>query len=178
MKIFYVILIILGILVAIPLVIALFVKKEYSVEREIVIDTPKQDVFNYVKYLKNQDNYNKWVMLDPTMKKEFKGIDGTEGFVYAWDSKNKNAGEGAQEIKKLIDGERVDIEINFIRPFKGVAHVHMVTEAVSENQTRVKWGMKGQSKYPMNFMNLIIDGMLGPDLETSLTTLKNILEKQ
>jgi hypothetical protein len=29
----------------------------------------------------------------------------------------------------------------------------------------------------MNFMNLFIDGMLGKDLETSLTTLKGILEK-
>ncbi len=36
--------------------------------------------------------------------------------------------------------------------------------------------MKGKSKYPMNLMNLFIDKMLGKDLTTSLSNLKNILE--
>jgi hypothetical protein len=37
--------------------------------------------------------------------------------------------------------------------------------------------MKGKSKYPMNFINLFMDDILGKDLEPSLTTLKGILEK-
>ena len=49
------ILIVLLIIIAIPLVGALFVKKSYSVEREIIIDKPKAEVFNYIKFLKNQD---------------------------------------------------------------------------------------------------------------------------
>ncbi|MDQ3683867.1 MAG: SRPBCC family protein, partial [Bacteroidota bacterium] len=103
------ILIIIGILIAIPLIIALFVKKEYTVERDITINKPKQEVFNYVKYLKNQDNYSKWVRTDPAMKKDFRGTDGTVGFVYAWDG-NKKAGKGEQEIKNIMEGERVDVE--------------------------------------------------------------------
>ena len=89
MKIVKKVLIVVVVIVAIPLIIALFVKKEYSIEREITINKPQQEVFSYVKYLKNQDNYSKWVMTDPAMKKDFRGTDGTEGFVYAWDSKNK-----------------------------------------------------------------------------------------
>ena len=100
MKIIKKILIVVLIIIAIPLIIALFVRKEYAVERELTISKPQQEVFNYVKYLKNQDNYSKWVMTDPAMKKDFKGIDGTSGFVYAWDSKIKKAGKGEQEIKK------------------------------------------------------------------------------
>ena len=92
MRIVKKILIVVVIIIAIPLIIALFIKKEYSIQREITINKPQQEVFNYVKYLKNQDNYSKWVMTDPAMKKDFRGTDGTVGFVYAWDSKNKNAG--------------------------------------------------------------------------------------
>ncbi|MGZ8517028.1 MAG: SRPBCC family protein [Chitinophagaceae bacterium] len=177
MRILKKILIIVLMIVAIPLIIALFVKKEYSVERMLTISKPQQDVFAYVKHLKNQDNYSKWVMLDPDMKKDFKGIDGTQGFVYAWDSQNKKAGKGEQEIKTIKEGERVDIEIRFKKPFEGMANVHFITESISQNQTRVKWGMKGKSNYPLNFMNLFMDKILGNDLEKSLGNLKDILEK-
>jgi len=52
---------------------ALFVKKEYTVEREITINKPKVEVFAYIKQLKNQEHYNKWVMIDPNMKKTYRG---------------------------------------------------------------------------------------------------------
>lgn len=45
--------------------------------RETVIDKPRQEVFNYVKFIRNQDAYNKWVMTDPAMKKDSKGKYGT-----------------------------------------------------------------------------------------------------
>ena len=175
MKILKRILIVILVIIAIPLIIALFVKNEYAVEREIIINKPKPEVFNYVKHLKNQDQYSKWVMIDPNMKKDFRGTDGTVGFVYSWDG-NKDAGKGEQEIKKIAEGERVDVEIRFIKPFEGLATAPIITEKVSENQTKVKWGLKGKSNYPMNFMNLFMDNMLGKDLETSLTNLKSILE--
>ncbi len=90
----------------------------------------------------------------------------------------QSAGKGEQEIKNITEGERVDIEVRFEKPFEGIATTPIVTEAVSENQTKVKWGMNGKNKYPMNFMNLFIDNMLGKDLESSLATLKNNLENK
>jgi predicted small secreted protein len=176
MKVVKKILIGIAIVIAIPLIVALFVKKEYTIEREITINKPKAEVFNYVKFLKNQDHYSKWVQTDPNMKKEFKGTDGTVGFIYAWDG-NKEAGKGEQEIKSIKDGELVDIEVRFERPMEGTAYTPIVTEAVNENTTKVKWGMKGRSEYPFNFMNLFMGGMLGKDLEKSLQTLKSNLEK-
>jgi uncharacterized protein YndB with AHSA1/START domain len=167
----------IGVLIGVVLIVAAFMKKEYTIEREITINKPKAEVFNYVKHLKNQDHYSKWVMTDPAMKKDFKGQDGTPGFVYAWDSKMKNAGKGEQEIKGISEGERVDIEIRFERPMQSIATTPIVTEAISENETRVRWSMNGKNNYPLNIMNLFIDGMLGKDMETSLTTLKGILEK-
>jgi uncharacterized protein YndB with AHSA1/START domain len=178
MKILKRILLVVVIIIAIPFIIALFVKREYTVEREITINKPKGEVFDYVKYLKNQEQYSKWVMQDPNMKKELRGTDGTPGFVYAWDSEMQSAGKGEQEIKNITEGERVDIEVRFEKPFEGIATTPIVTEAVSENQTKVKWGMNGKNKYPMNFMNLFIDNMLGKDLESSLATLKNNLENK
>lgn len=160
------------------LIVALFVKKEYIVEKEIAINKPNADVFDYVKYLKNQANYNKWVMMDPNAKKEYKGTDGTVGFVSSWDSENNELGKGEQEIKSLKEGERIELGLHFIKPFKGEATSWMITEAASATETKLKWGIKGSTHYPMNLMNLFVPGILGKDLETSLAMLKNVLEKQ
>ena len=176
MGIFLKIIIGVAILIAVVLIIALFIKNEYSIEREIAINRPKQQVFDYVRYLKNQDNYSKWVMEDPNMRKDFKGVDGQVGFVYAWDGNDK-AGKGEQEIMKIAVGDNVDIEIRFIKPFEGIAQTNISTESLSENKTKVKWVMNGRSSYPMNLTNLFIDNILGKDLALSLNSLKAILEK-
>lgn len=163
-------------IVALLLVIAMFTKKEYTVEREISINAPLQKVFEYVKHIKNQDNYSKWVMADPDMKKEFKGADGNVGFIYAWNG-NKKAGEGEQEIKAIAEGEKVLTEVRIIRPFKGVVSSYLKTTAVSANQTVVKWGHASKIIFPMNIMVSMIKNMLSKDIDTSLAMLKSNLEK-
>ena len=44
------------------------------------------DVARVSQDLKNQDDYSKWASIDSTMKKSYKGIDATPGFVAAWDN--------------------------------------------------------------------------------------------
>lgn len=169
---------ILGI-VALALIAALFIKKEYAVEKEITINKPKAEVFEYIKLLKNQNNYSAWAKLDPNMKKEYKGTDGTVGFVSAWDSENGDAGKGEQEIKKIADGERIDYELRFIEPIKSTDIAYMTTQSIDSTHTKVKWGFQGKMVYPTNlmlaFMN--INEMIGKDLTDGLTNLKSILEK-
>lgn len=180
MKIIKRIVIVLVSIIALALIVALFVKKEYAVEREIVINKPKSEVFEYIKLLKNQDNYSVWNRKDPNMKKEYKGEDGTVGFVSAWESQMDDVGKGEQEIKKIVDGERVDMELRFIKPFEATDNAYMTTETVAENQTKVKWGFNGKMNYPMNLMLVFMDmeKMLGDDLQNGLNDLKEIQEKQ
>lgn len=173
MNILITILLVLAGIIALLLIFALFMKKEYNIHREIIINAPLQNVFDYLKLLKNQDNFNKWIMVDPNMKKEFKGIDGTVGFIYAWNG--KKAGEGEQEIKAIEEGKIIETEIRFVRPFAGIVYANLVTEPLSDNQTKVTWGNASSVKYPMNIMLSIIEKMLAKDMDISLLTLKNIL---
>lgn len=171
------VLIIIAAIIVLPLIIALFIPKDYRIERSIIIDKQKHEVFDYIKYIKNQDEYSKWNMTDPNMKKEFRGTDGTVGFVYGWNG-NKQAGEGEQEITGITDGERVTTEIRFKRPMQNVGHIYMNTEAHSDNSTKVTWGMMGKSPYPMNLMTAMLKGVLGKDLQISLNNLKALLENK
>jgi len=179
MKILKKIGIIIGIIVAIPLLIALFINKNYAVEREILINKPKEEVFNYIKLLKNQNLYSKWANMDPNMIKTYQGTDGTVGFISAWESDNDEVGKGEQEIKKITDGERLDFELRFQKPFETTEQAYMTTEKITDQQTNVKWGFNGHIAYPMNFMLLFMDfeDMIGNDLQTGLQNLKKNLEQ-
>lgn len=167
-------------LLALILIIALFLPQEYSAEKEIIINRSKIEVFNYVKYLKNQDYYSVWANMDPKMKKSYLGIDAQPGFVSRWESNNEKVGVGEQEIIKITEGERIDYELRFFEPFEAKEPAYMITETVSDNQTKVKWGFMGKFAYPTNFMFIFMDmeQMIGNDLEKGLKTLKGILESE
>ena len=177
MNIILIIVLALAGIIALLLIAALFIGKDYSIKRSIVINKPAHEVFDYVKHLRNQEKFSKWVMLDPQMKKDCRGSDGTVGFVYAWDG-NQQAGKGEQEITGLKEGEMVDIVIRFVRPFKSTARTPFTLERVTQNQTKVTWGMEGTSKFPLNLINVLMAGTLGRDVQASLGMLKNNLEQQ
>lgn len=178
MNILYIILGSLAGLVGLVLVVALFVKKGYSIQREVIINRPVDMVYDYLRHIKNQDQFSVWVMKDPNKKQDFRGTDGTVGFVYAWDG-NKESGAGEQEIKALVQNQRIDTEVRFVRPMAAIAQTPMTLESTGPQQTKVTWAMVSEMKYPMNFMMLFLDfdKLLGKDMVTSLNTLKGILEK-
>ncbi|NJO91943.1 MAG: SRPBCC family protein, partial [Chloroflexia bacterium] len=166
-------------IVAIPLIAALFIDGKYAVEREVTINKPKDVVFDYVKLLKNQDNFSVWAKIDPAMKKTFTGTDGTVGFISAWESDNKDVGKGEQEIKAIKEGERIDFELRFLEPFEATDNAYMTTEELDSATVKVKWGFYGEMAYPMNVMMLFMDmeEMIAGDFETGLNNLKAELEK-
>jgi len=178
MKIVKRILIGVAFLVAVPLIVALFVRTDFAVEREVIINKPKADVFNYVRYLRNHASFSKWELMDPKMKKDYKGADGTVGFVSAWDSDNQDVGKGEQEIKRITEGERIDVEIRMRSPFQSTDPAYMTTESLGDNQTRVRSGYLGKMNYPTNLICLFVADKIGKDMETGLINLKTVLEKQ
>ena len=60
---------------------------------------------------------------------------------------------------------------------KSVAYANMVTESVTNNQTKVTRSNSGKMIYPINIMISMVEKMLAKDIHTSLSNLKNILEK-
>ena len=176
MNIIITVLLVVAGIIALLLIIALFMKREHYVKREIIINAPRQKVFDYLKLLKNQDEFNKHAMAGPDRKREFKGTDGTVGYIYAW-SGNKNAGVGEKEIKNIIEGKRIETEIRFVKPMRATANIIIETESLSDNQTKVSWSNAGTLKYPINIMIPMMEKHVSKDMDISLSTLKNILEK-
>jgi hypothetical protein len=172
-----IILLVVAGIIALLLIIALFMRRNHFVKREIIINAPLGNVFDYLRLLKNHDNFNKHAMAGADRIREYKGTDGTVGFIYAWDG-NKDAGKGEKEIKNIIEGKRIETEIRFVKPMSTTAIIIMETESLPGDQTKVSWSNAGTLKYPMNIMIPMLEKMLPKDMDTSLSTLKNILESK
>ncbi|AKA33737.1 SRPBCC family protein [Flagellimonas lutaonensis] len=168
---------ILGGIVLLLILLALVAPKTYDVSRSIVINKPKSEVFEYLRFLKKQDEWSPWNKKDPDMQKEFRGTDGEVGAVSYWNG-NKDVGEGEQEITKIVEGERVESELRFLKPWKSTSDAYMVTEDAGNGSTRVTWGFSGNNKFPMSIMMLFMsmDKMIGKDFEEGLANLKAKLE--
>ncbi len=175
MKILKRVLLAILIIIALPFIVALFVPRDFSVSREVVIAKPRAEVFAYIGLLKNQNYYSKWARLDPNMKQTFTGEDGKPGFISAWEG-NKDVGKGQQEIIAVRDGEVLETKISFKEPFESQANGILTTADAGPGQTRVSWTFKGRSPWPFNLMSLFMDKSIGNDLETGLNNLKHNLE--
>lgn len=162
-------------LIALILLAGLFMKKVHYVKREIILNAPCDKVFEFLRFLKNQEQFNKWAKTDPDRKITTHGTDGSVGYVYAW-SGNKDAGRGAKEIKGIIEGRRIETEIRFEKPMKVAASVIMETEALGDRQTKVSFINTGTLKYPLNLMIPMAEKNFAKDLDSSLATLKSLLE--
>jgi uncharacterized protein YndB with AHSA1/START domain len=166
--------------IAVAAVLVFTTPTDFAVEREITINRPRDEVFAYVRKLKTQNEWGPWFKRDPAMKQEYRGTDGEVGFVGYWKGTTEESGEGEQEIMRIVEGERIDTELRFKEPFESKADAHLITEAVTADQTRVKWGFTGTMPRPLNLFLLIwdMDSVAGKDFEEGLASLKTILENK
>jgi hypothetical protein len=168
---------ILAVIVAAFFFTALLVKKDFSLEKDIVINKTQKEVFDYLKLIRNQEKYSVWVMRDPKVNIIYTGTDGTVGFKSAWTSNDKNVGIGEQEIIKMTEGVSTEVEIRFKKPFEAINWAKTTVSAVNEQETRVQQLFYGRSKFPMNIMNLFMDKLLGKDMLQNLMNMKKNLEE-
>ncbi len=172
-KFLIILLIILGIILMIPALMP----KSFLVERQVVINKPVEMVFPFVKSLKGQDEWSVWGSMDPNMINEYRGEDGTVGFISAWEG-NEDVGKGEQEIIAIENNKRVDFELRFMKPWEATNKAWMTVDPAPDGATTVKWGISGSMPYPMNAMMLLfnMEKNIGDDFDQGLLNLKQMIE--
>jgi hypothetical protein len=169
----------LGILsvLGIALIAGLFISKELNYEKSIVINAPIDTVWENVNSLSDMDKWSPWNALDPNMKKEMTGVDGTIGAMQSWESEVDEVGKGSQTISKIEAPYLMETKLKFYDPYESDAfgYIKLVEEGVG---TKVTWGFKSEMPYPFNvtkiFMNM--EEMMDKEWNTGLNNLKNISE--
>ncbi|WP_430468563.1 SRPBCC family protein [Winogradskyella ouciana] len=166
-------------IIALIIILALVAPKTYSVSRSVTINRPISEVFNYVKFTKNQNDWSPWKKKDPNMTQEFIGTDGEVGFISKWEG-NKEVATGEQEIKRIVENELIESQLRFFKPWKSQSDAYLGVKSVDVNTTKVTWGFSGVNKPPSNifFLFFDMDKTVGKDFEEGLNDLKQILESK
>lgn len=170
------ILLVIAALVALVLVIAAFRPVDFSCSRSIVISAPPSAIFPEV------NDYRKWVVwspfeLDPAIQRTFSGPATGVGASYSW-SGNREVGEGRATITESVPGEKVQMKLEFVRPFAGT-NIAEFTFKPQGSQTVVSWSFTGHNNFMCRVVGVFVnmEKMVGGQFEKGLGSLKTLAEK-
>ena len=179
MKILRKIGIVIVIIIAVPLIAALFVSNDFNYEKSITINAPITQVWQHTNSLGAMDEWTPWADYDPNMKVTITGKDGTIGATSTWESDNENVGSGSQTITKVEAPTLLATKLHFMEPFESEADGYLKLKSESD-KTVVTWGFKSEMPYPFNLMKITMnmEEAVGKDFGTGLKKLKTLCENQ
>ncbi|MBC7776697.1 MAG: SRPBCC family protein, partial [Phycisphaerae bacterium] len=161
-------------LAALFLLLALFARHDYHIERSIEIEAPREIVYNQVRFFKNAPNWSPWLYLDPNVETSIEGPDGEAGTTYKW-SGNEKIGKGSQTIKS-VRPERIDLTVVY-NDFSAAPAYFAFSE--KDEVTKVIWSMDMHVPFPWNAFSMLTDmnnSFVGKDFENGLANLKKYCE--
>ncbi len=149
----------------------------FRVERQTTIKAPPDRIFPLISDFHKWSEWSPWEKIDPTMTRTFTGTASGKGAVYAWAGSGK-AGAGRMEILDAPPSSRVQIKLDFIKPFEGHNTAEFTLKPVGAD-TQVSWVMYGPAPFISKLMGIFfnMDKMIGADFETGLSNLKTAAEK-
>lgn len=151
---------------------------DFTIRRSTRIKAPPDRIFPHLTDFRKWEAWSPWEKMDPTMKKTHTGSASGKGAVYDWAGDGK-VGKGRMEITDTAAPKRVDIKLDFEKPFKASNRTVFSLEPQG-GETEVTWAMSGNHAYMMKvfgvFMNM--DKMVGKDFEKGLASLKTVSESQ
>lgn len=160
------------------LVILLFAKKDYTFEKETLINAKSSEVYNFLKFLKNQPKFNHWYISNNDYTDNFTGEDGTASAIFRWESNNYYLRSGTQTIKKMNYPETIQIDIATDGPYnvKG-AQFFRLTER--NGATNLNWKITVRFPFPYNIIILSdnFEKRMDKSIEISFQNLRKELEK-
>jgi len=154
-----------------------WVKKDYDISRTVVINQSREDVFTFVRQLKNQPLWNPWFQRDPNAIMKYKGNDGKVGASFYWKGSSK-VGKGIQHITKAKQGRVYETKILFVKPVKVSALTYIAVKEIEANKTKMVWGTKGYLPFPLTIISIFYspEKALGENFELGLKDLKKLME--
>lgn len=143
---------IVGVLVLIGILLAIIAPREINVESAIIVDSPKEEVIDQVRYFNNYPNWSPWRDTDPEQKFRVEGTDGIPGVKFHWEGKE---GSGYQTITSVKPNE-VKIKCLIETPFKSQPDFVYTFEEV-KNKTKVTQQFHTDMPVPANIFGLLFN---------------------
>lgn len=150
----------------------------FRVERAAQLGAPPGVVFGLINDLHRWALWSPWEKMDPSSQKTFSGSPAGAGAIYDW-AGNDKVGEGRMTILSATPKERVQLKLEFLKPFQATNDVQFLLKP-TEGGTQVRWVMTGENGFLGKAISVFMDmdKMVGKDFEAGLAELRRVAEAE
>lgn len=170
-----IVLAVIAVIVAIIVIVPEFIDADVTITRTIEVNKPVDQVYNVVKDFNYYKQWNAWSQMDKDATGEISGPVGEVGSSWSWNG--DTIGIGTLTIEALVPNQSITNRMEFFTPMAGEAQGLWNFDMIDSAVTKITWTYAGTTdSYFMRYMNPMMEGMLGPQLETGLNNLKTLIE--
>lgn len=143
----------------------------FRITRTRTIGATPEQLFKLVNDFHEWAVWSPWEKLDPGMQRTYEGASEGVGAVYKWEG--PKSGIGRMEITEAKPGERVDIDLKFVKPMPADNKTVFSFEP-DGGGTRVTWTMSGNNGFAAKAFNVFVnmDKLVGKDFESGLEAME------
>ncbi|MCI5043054.1 MAG: SRPBCC family protein [Aquisalinus sp.] len=158
-----------------------FLDDEVSLTRNILIDAPREQVFDLVADFNNWNEWSPWNAFDPHAIYDVTGKDRGQRMV--WESDHPAIGEGAQTVVFYEPPRMIETRLDLGGWGDGYG-AFVLIEDKEKGGTQIYWQYNGEMRRGKPFLlkpihtyyGLFMDEMLAPTYERGLAQLKQLAE--
>ena len=135
-------------------------------------------LFDLVNNLRKWRGWSPWEKLDPNLERIYDGPESGTGATYAWKG-NGNIGEGRMTVVGSQPYERLDLKLEFFKPFTATNSADFVFKKVGD-ETEVTWSMEGNYNFMTKAIGLVMnmEKLCGGQFEEGLANMKQLAESE
>jgi hypothetical protein len=146
-----------------------------QIERSIKINKPAAHVYGIISDFKEWNFWSPWNHCEPTSKTTVTGEAGAIGQMLSWEG--EVIGSGQMTSQNFVSDNIVQINLEFLKPWKSKAKVIFNLTAGKPDETTVSWSMDSELPIFMFFFKNMLAAYMRSDFDRGLLMLKEYSEK-
>lgn len=161
-----------GALIFLFLFVPAFLPSHFLLSRSIEINAPAAIVFSKLTDLNEYTKWNPFPEGDPTNQETVTGTG--VGSYLSWTG--EKTGEGKMTISSIEPDKKIEIKMEFYKPFSGIGEVQWLLTSKSDSITEMTWTFEENNSYFKRYFGLIAESMMAPHFEKGLKNYKALIE--
>lgn len=145
-----------------------------NIARSIKVNKPPINIYNIVSDLSQWNHWSPWIHLEPASKTQLSGTPRQIGHSQTWEG--DVIGAGKMTIQHLNPNQRIELKLEFIKPWKNFASVVFQIEKTNSDETLVTWNMQCSIPFFMFFFKNQMIAYMSSDFDRGLKMLKEYAE--
>jgi len=152
-----------------------FLPRHYAIARSIEISAPPEKIYPYIEDPREWAKWAVWNQRDLEMEITYAGAEKGEGARWSW--KSRSQGDGGMVFVKAEAPRLIEYKLSF--PEFNMTSDGKLELISSGATTKVTWTNEGDAgASPLaRYSALLMDVIVGPDLEAGLKNIKALAEK-